>query len=131
MNPDPENTPQDEAEVVCPHCLHQNAPSATFCVQCGAPLGMFANIDPIQQIASEGFTFRSATEGKPPRIILVSIWLIFLPFAVMALLGCLAMTGSSFGLLSPVLLVISVGILYRVTRNHLEKSRPTTKDKGE
>lgn len=110
------------AAVVCPHCLSHNLPEAAFCTTCGAPLGMVANIDPIQQIASEGFTFRSAVDGPPKPIILIGTWLAFLPIAGIALLGMFGL-GGGFSLLMPLLLLISIGILYRVTRNYLVKSR--------
>ena len=118
-----ENDFLDDSEVVCPHCLHANPPEGAFCVVCGAPIGMVANIDPIQQIRSEGFGYRSATDGPPRLILLIGMWLIFLPMAGISLLGTLEFGTNGFNLLMPFLLVISVGILARVTRNYVVKSR--------
>src|SRR6478735_8409081 len=69
-------------EVVCPKCLLANAATAAFCADCGAPIGMVAAIDPIQQIQAEGFAYRSAVEGPPKLIIVVGMWLLFGPIVL-------------------------------------------------
>jgi hypothetical protein len=65
--------------VVCPKCLLANSPTAAFCVDCGAPIGMVAAVDPLQHIYAEGFAYRSAVDGPPNLIVLVGMWLIFAP----------------------------------------------------
>jgi hypothetical protein len=122
-NPAPHEEHGDQ--IVCPKCLHHNEPEAAFCTECGAPIGMVANVDPMQQIYSEGFGFRSAVDGPPKRIILIGTWLVFLPLIGIALVG---MKAGGFQTLSMLLLLlISIGILYRVTRNYLVKSREARK----
>lgn len=130
MNQEPLPLSNDPGEVVCPQCLSNNPPEAAFCLNCGAPIGMVANVDPIQSIYSEGFGYRSATEGEPRRIVLIGIWLLFLPMAGIALLGLFG-RGTGYGLFNAVLLLLSIGILYRATRNYVVKSRAVRKDKAE
>ena len=65
--------------VICPKCLLNNKPQAAFCADCGAPIGMVANVDPIQRIYAEGFAYRSAMEGPPKLILVFGIWFSFLP----------------------------------------------------
>lgn len=68
--------------VICPKCLLANSSTAAFCVDCGAPIGMVAALDPLQHIYAEGFAYRSAVEGPPNLIILVGMWLIFAPMLI-------------------------------------------------
>ena len=122
-NPLPDNIDDNaDDQIVCPHCLYLNEPQAAFCTQCGAPIGMVANVDPMQQIYSEGFGFRSAADSPPKRIILIGVWLVMLPIAGSALnqirLGVFYMIP---------FLLISAAILYRVTHNYVVKSRAARK----
>lgn len=85
MKPDANNTlpptPKDEREL-CPHCLSQNVPGTNFCRQCGSPLNAFAAIGPWERLFAEGHIYRTAV-NKPHRfIVLLGIWLIFLPTAL-------------------------------------------------
>lgn len=65
--------------VLCPHCAATNLSAADFCHRCGAPLSVIATTDPLRSTISEGFLYREATQGTPKLIVVVGIWLIFLP----------------------------------------------------
>lgn len=111
--------------VVCPKCLRSNTTTAAFCADCGAPIGMVANVDPIQHIHAEGFAYRSAVDGPPKLIILVGMWVLFGP---MALIGpCMVIGGVAGPLFAAIawnlFSVCSAVILFRTTRNYLVKSR--------
>lgn len=81
-----EETGDDTEVPVCPNCLSANDPAESFCIRCGAPIGLVAALDPMQKILAEGFVYRQAVDGPPKRIILIGIWLLFLPqFAVSVL----------------------------------------------
>jgi len=108
--------PSDEG-IVCPKCILVNDPSAAFCAECGAPIGMVANTDPIQRIYAEGFAYRSAVEGPPSRLILAGMWAIFCP------LGLTALFTIRHPLPAGIIIAISAAILYRVTKNYLQKAR--------
>jgi len=131
MNPEnqPPNEPPLDGDVICPHCLYPNAPEAAFCGACGAPIGMVANVDPIQSIRSEGFGWRSSATGSPRWIILIGTWLVFLPFAATSLLAFFGEGPDRYNLLSPVVLLTSIGILFRVTRNHIVKAHAARRAK--
>ena len=128
MNAKPESDfRHDDAEVVCPHCVQANAPSMAFCVYCGAPLGMVSTIDPIQSIYAEGFAYRSAVDGPPKLILLIGMWLLFLPMAGTSLVLLFTMGGPGPGIITPFLFLASVGVLFRMTRNYIVKSRAAKK----
>ncbi len=67
------------ASILCPHCAATNAPAADFCVRCGAPLSVIASTDPLRASLLVGFLYREAVHGRPKRIVVLGVWLIFLP----------------------------------------------------
>jgi len=109
------------AGVVCPSCLLSNHPASPFCADCGAPIGNYAAIDPIQRIYAGGFACRSAVTGPPKVIILVGMWLIFSPLLVIEYY-CLT---SEIHILEKIIylgaFLISAAILFRVTLNFIAK----------
>jgi hypothetical protein len=111
--------------VVCPKCLLANSPTAAFCVDCGAPIGMVAAVDPLQHIYAEGFAYRSAVDGPPNLIVLVGMWLIFAPIVFAT---PLLVFGDFIRAFSPRLLFLFLGacsavVLFRSTKNYIVKSR--------
>ena len=118
--------------VICPKCLLANSPTVAFCVDCGAPIGMVAAVDPLQHIYAEGFAYRSAVEGPPNLIILAGMWLIFVPVLFVT---ALLVFGDFVRGLSPRLLflffgVCSVVVLFRSTMNYIVKSREARRQKA-
>ena len=61
----------------CPSCLTENNTSADFCSECGHPIGNFVNLDPVDQIQSQGHLFMEATNNPRSLIIIVGLWLYF------------------------------------------------------
>ena len=84
------NTPpdiEDEVELpVCLSCLQPNTVEDHFCRKCGAPLDSYAATAPFESIFAQGHVFRGATEGKPRLIVVIGVWLIFLPALMISLL---------------------------------------------
>jgi len=124
------NMIQEQEKPLCISCLHPNAEEAHFCEKCGAPLDSYASTAPFEQIFAQGHAFRAATEGRPRLIVVIGIWLIFLPGVLSAIiLGPLSVKHSGswlgaivftlFGILSAALIVLS-------TRRYIA-SRTTTK----
>ncbi|XHR30370.1 MAG: hypothetical protein ACFUZC_07370 [Chthoniobacteraceae bacterium] len=111
----------EPSEVVCPVCLRNNVPEAPFCAMCGAPLGPVANIDPIQQIRSEGFAFRSAVSSPPRALILAGTWLAMLPLAGSAF--GMILSGFPMSLFGFAMLMLSVGVLVRATAHFISRKR--------
>src|SRR5687767_10737420 len=95
MDTETEVSHSPEDGVVCPKCLLANPPRQAFCMDCGAPIGKVANVDPIQQIYAEGFAYRAAVDGPPSRIVLAGMWLIFAPVGFTA--ASLVSDGSTAG----------------------------------
>ncbi len=118
--------------VICPKCLLSNSTTAAFCADCGAPIGMVAAVDPIQQIHAEGFAYRSAVDGPPKLIILIGMWLLFGPLALMGPTVLIdgAANGIPKAILFNILSVCSIIILYRTTRNYIVKSRTARAQNG-
>jgi len=121
MNHPSENQDPLEDGILCPSCLTLNETHAASCAKCGAPIGVAATLDPLQQIHAEGFGFRSAAEGPPRLIVLIGIWMIFLPMFVLFSSVLITRRDSSPDLLSLLLAVVSPVMLYRVTKNYFSK----------
>jgi len=121
----------EPAGIVCPSCLLSNHPASPFCADCGAPIGNYAAIDPIQRIYAEGFAYRSAVTGPPKVIILIGMWLVFSPLLVM---GCLGLISEIHVLEKIIYLggfLIAAAILFRVTLNFIVKRREVDEETGE
>jgi hypothetical protein len=120
--------PEPQARQLCTSCAAPNRPNADFCVKCGAPISWYSKIGPFESIFAQGFILREAT-GRPRRLIVVlGIWLIFLPqlFAGLVFIQVAGPFSPLFGS-GPAL--ISIVIIWRTTRNYLsEKSNKLAAD---
>ena len=117
-------------EILCHSCLTPNASFASFCDNCGAPIGTTATLDPIQSINTQGFLFRKALEGRPKPIVLAGLWLMFFPALVGSLYAAIRLILNRTGIADFFFFWVFVGlayvafvILYRVTRNYLTARR--------
>ncbi len=119
----------EPSEVVCPFCLRNNAPEASFCAVCGAPLGPVANIDPIQQIHAEGFAFRSAVSSPPRALILAGTWLAMLPLAGSAV--GMILSGFPMSLFGIAMLLLAIGVLVRATAHFISRKRALARARKE
>lgn len=119
--------PEDnDRTVACLSCLTENHSAESFCRKCGAPIGATATLDPLKAIQAQGHLFRTALKGRPGFIVLLGIWIMFLPTLVVSVSVAVylisnhsrpsdfvffwAMAGFSY---------VSFVILYRITRNYL------------
>ena len=120
-----DNQQPSDALVVCPRCLLRNLPSAAFCKDCGAPIGMVSTVDPLQHILAEGFAYRSAVDGPPRLMIVVGIWLLFGPtvFTTIFMLFDGSLDSAPQRLFWLLFAAASIVILYRTTKNYIIKSR--------
>ena len=111
--------------VICPKCLLSNSPAAAFCAECGAPIGMIATTDPIQHIHAEGFAYRAAIDGPPSRIVLIGMWMLFAPFALIG--PCMVFNLPTANILEVIAWNVASAcafvVVYRTTRNYIVKSR--------
>jgi hypothetical protein len=121
-NPEaPLDTGGEEREL-CRTCLTPNAPGATFCRDCGAPLSGYAATGPFESLLAEGHVYRSAVERPQKLIVLLGMWVIFGSAALVGLallvlarhdLSPLAFT------IGGMIVVGAVIILWRTTRNFM------------
>lgn len=109
--------------IVCPRCLFSNDPDVPFCKECGAPIGMVSTIDPIQRIHSEGFCYRSAVDGPPSLIVLIGIWLIFLPVVVGVPILTFGDWNGAPGIFLLPMGIFGAVIIFRTTKNYFQKSK--------
>jgi hypothetical protein len=68
--------------ILCPTCLQSNNERADFCKKCGAPLSPYTTIDPIKYISTFGWLMKRVQKSRLQKIVLVGVWMIFLPSLV-------------------------------------------------
>jgi hypothetical protein len=132
---DADDTTPPDGSLLCTSCLHPNPPETPFCKRCGAPIGAISAVGPLEHIYAEGFAYRQATEGRPKTIVLVGMWLLFLPPLVLALplMAAIVNDGRGSGavfelILILVLAAISAAILIKVTLNYFKQPPAASND---
>lgn len=125
MEKDSPSTIKPEA-ITCPSCTELNSEADAFCRKCGSPIGALSTLDPLQTIQTEGFLFRKATEGRPQLIVLLGIWIVFLPWLAISVGVAIhiILNERGFGYFfffwgAVGLAYIGFIILYRTTKNYL------------
>lgn len=113
-----------DKQQLCISCLSANFPNAHFCEKCGAPLDFYSATAPFERIHAQGFAFRSAVVGRPRFIVVIGMWILFIPgvLAFILRLGLLVLgrnQPSYEDLIFALYAVFGVLIIYRVTRNHM------------
>ena len=122
MNPNEPSRPPPESggKQLCKSCAAPNVPGAHFCVKCGAPLSSYSTMGPFETIFAQGFIYREAAQRPRRFIVVLGIWLIFLPQAFIGLALIMSDARSLFGeLMGGVAILIAVGIIGRTTSNYL------------
>jgi len=108
----------------CPSCLTANDISADFCSKCGHPIGSFVNLDPLNQVQSQGHLFREATNNPRSSIILIGLWIYF-GITAFGISLVLFYSDEELPLLANILFIglgfLSCAILYKATKNYLNK----------
>ncbi len=115
-------TPEGEEKLLCCCCMFPNESSVYFCSNCGAPLGWFSTIGPFESVFSEGYIVRRAIENPHSALILIGVWLIFLPLLLYSPVLFFAREMSN-PVLGAILFLLSTAILYKVTRNYFKASK--------
>lgn len=73
----------NDETIVCVSCVAQNRQNALFCENCGFPLGARATLDPMGAIQAQGDLLHKAVTKRPKFIVLVGIWILFLPWLIL------------------------------------------------
>jgi hypothetical protein len=114
-------------QVVCPNCLEENESFQHFCVKCGAPISSISTVGPLERTLADGFMYRQAVAGRPKLIVVIGIWMMFLPVLIVSLSLLVMILIENFGgffretglaVVMSALLLVSFIILFRTTKNH-------------
>jgi len=101
------------------------------------PSSEVSNLDPMLAIESEGRLLTRAAEGKQKPIVLIGVWLIFLPMLLIGLFSAITILGEGIGsgISNFVFFWGAVGlafigfmVLYRVTKNYFGGSVKTEEE---
>ena len=68
----------EEARPLCCHCLEPHSTDASFCPDCGAPVGQYTNLLPFPYLFSIGHLLRTGTSGDCQRTPLTVIGFVLL-----------------------------------------------------
>ncbi len=111
--------------VACLSCMSPNEPSASFCRSCQAPIGVTSSLDPIKTIHAEAFVLQKAIVKRPKPIVLLGVWVLFLPWlfgagsiAVNEVLNGYGTPSFVFFWVGVALAFVAVKFLYVVTKNY-------------
>src|SRR3982750_2407343 len=112
--------------ITCASCLTPNRRFATFCEECGAPIGATATIDPLQTIRAESFVIHKALERRPSLLVLLGLWLTHFPVLVASIGVAIYMILYGYGIAGFLFFWVIIAlccyaavVLYRVTRNYV------------
>ena len=129
---------EEKEKILCPSCLHPHDEILTFCENCGAPFGSLSTVGPLERIYAEGAAYRQAVSGPRKPIVLVGMWVISLPGALMLPLSIwftfeAIADGRGWGDVGFAGLagVISSILLYRTTANFIRKGRLEHSEAGD
>jgi len=122
-----------EERELCPNCLTGNVEGSNFCSSCGGPLSAYAAIGPWEHIFAEGHIYRKATEHPNRFIIVLGIWVIFGPVALIGL-GLAFFEEPKQHLLQKLfflgLVTVSIIVIFKTTRNYVRQRRSRQGMKG-
>jgi rubredoxin len=112
--------------ALCLSCLHPSDPSNHFCPKCGAPLTSYASTGPFEHLFAEGYVYRQAVGCPRSPIVLIGVWMIFGPMAAIGafLLATSRQAGIADFLLGAAILLISVLVIWRATRQYCLRRQP-------
>ena len=104
-----------------------NSGVARVCSECGSALGAANNLDPMNAVYGETGAISTGVYRPTRPIVLIMIWVIFLPWLIVAGLGMLsaiAMPGTNgfiFFWIFTGNAVLAAAALYRVTSNYRKR----------
>ncbi|MGJ8676990.1 MAG: hypothetical protein ACSHX0_05700 [Akkermansiaceae bacterium] len=124
-------------EILCPSCGDVSPEDAKFCRHCSSPITSYASTGPFESIFAEGALYRAAISKPNKPIILIGIWLIFLPMALLVLdpIFALCSKGGMSNLskldsitwiqisIASIVSTVAFYALYLTTRNYIKKQK--------
>lgn len=121
----------EEEGTVCPSCAAFIGINDVFCPECRAPISLLSNTDPLQRIQAEGFLYGKVVVARPKPVILLGVWVLCLPWALLAVGFALTFLSEGIGTgiggfvvfwLAIAMAVLPSVILFKVTRNYFKLS---------
>lgn len=118
-------------KILCSSCGEPLSMADTYCPNCSAPTISAFNLDPMNVIESEGRLLSRAAEGRQKPIVLIGIWILFLPVFLVGVFFAINILseGGESGLGNFVFFWGAIGlaavgfiVLYRVTKNYFQWS---------
>ena len=118
---------EGEERLLCASCGRLIGVSDAYCLNCMAPTTGVSNLDPMQAIVSEGRLLSRASEGRQKPIVLIGIWILFLPMFLVGAFSAISILseGIGSGFSNFVFFWGAVGlafigfmVIYRVTKNY-------------
>ncbi len=122
--------------MLCSSCGSVLDPASGLCPRCLMPSGDYASLDPMQAARVEGLLISKAVDKRPKPIVVIGIWVMFLPafIAGLAVAAQVVLDGAGSGMSGFLFFWIGVGlsifslvVLFKVTRNYF---RPSESDDG-
>lgn len=121
---------KSDHQITCPSCQALINANENFCRECGAPITTTATLDPIASIHAQGFMLRKAVDGSPKPIVLIGIWVMFLPALILSAYMAVYLITQQHGLGPFVFFWVFIGItyisfrvLFQVTKNYFSPRR--------
>lgn len=118
---------QTENHSICISCMKPNDREAAYCINCNTPMNLSNSNDPIQRLSAEGYAYRKAAEMKPNIVVLIGVWLLFLPTFIFSSLNAIGLILGFAGggaenfvwfWVCVALSVFSFVMLYKVSKNY-------------
>ena len=117
-------------DIRCPACHTLNPRFESFCQACDVPIGVTATLDPVSTIRTEAFLFRRALDLPNKPIVLIGMWILFLPLIVFGIGIAIYLIVYTRGVANFFFFWVFVGliyvalmILYRTTKNYVALRR--------
>lgn len=127
---------EPEEGTVCPSCAAFIGINEVFCPECRAPISLLSTTDPFQRIQAEGYLYGRVVDSRPKPVILIGVWVLCLPWALLAIGFALSFLSEAEGTgaggfiffwMWIAFAAVPAVILFKVTRNYF-KLRPRNLD---
>lgn len=120
---------REEEGSVCPSCAAFIGINEVFCPECHAPISLLAGTDPLQSIRAEAFVYGKVVNSRPKSLILIGVWALCVPWALICGLYSFTMFSEGMGSglagfilfwIGIALTLIPIVLIFKVTRNYMK-----------
>ena len=120
---------REEEGSVCPSCAAFIGLNEVFCPECHAPISLLSGTDPLQSIRAEAFVYGKVVDSRPKPIILIGVWALGIPWALLGGLFSFTMISEGIGSglggfiffwLGIIMTLVPIVLIFKVTRNYIK-----------